>query len=83
MAPVEDLIHAMLNQYSHHPCVIGVGVDVEWYQSYETPEGKPITDEESRAWVAAARSHGEQYRVFLKHWEIDWMPPPNVMGWFL
>lgn len=80
MAPVEDLIHAMLNQYSHHPCVIGVGVDVEWYQSYETPEGKPITDEEARAWVAAARSHGEQYRVFLKHWEIDWMPPTERDG---
>ena len=29
MAPVEDLIHAMLTQYGHHSCVIGVGVDVE------------------------------------------------------
>lgn len=62
MAPVDDLIHAMLNQYGHHPCVIGV------------------TDEEARAWVVAARSHGEQYRVFLKHWEIDWMPPTERDG---
>jgi len=75
MAPVEDLIHAMLEQYGHHSCVIGVGIDVEWYQSYKVPEGKPVSDEEARAWVVAARSHGEQYRVFLKHWDIDWMPP--------
>ena len=80
MAPVEPLIHAMLNQYAHHPCVIGVGVDVEWYQSYKSPEGKPVTDEEARAWVAAARSHGEQYRVFLKHWEQDWMPSTERDG---
>ena len=80
MAPVEELIHAMLNQYGHHPSVIGVGVDVEWYQSYEAPEGKPISDEEACAWVTAARSHGEQYQVFLKHWEIDWMPPTEREG---
>jgi len=75
MAPVDELIHAMLKQYGHHSSVIGVGVDVEWYQSDGTPVGKPITDEEAATWVAAAQSHGEQYRVFLKHWEIDWMPP--------
>jgi hypothetical protein len=80
MAPVEDLIHAMLNQYKQHPCVIGVGVDVEWYQSYEAPEGKPVSDEEARNWVAAARSHGDQYRVFLKHWDSDWMPPTERDG---
>jgi hypothetical protein len=80
MAPVEDLIHSMLDQYGHHPSVIGVGIDVEWYQSFSEPVGKPITDEEAAAWVAAARSHGEQYRVFLKHWEIDWMPPTYREG---
>jgi hypothetical protein len=80
MAPVEDLIHAMLNQYGHHPSVIGVGVDVEWYRSGDVPEGKPVSDEEARAWVAAARSHGKQYRVFLKHWEIGWMPPGERDG---
>ncbi len=80
MAPVEELIHAMLKQYGHHPCVIGVGVDVEWYQSFKVPEGKPVSDAEARAWVAAARSHGEQYRVFLKHWETDWMPPAERDG---
>jgi hypothetical protein len=80
MAPVDELIHAMLNQYGHHPSVIGVGIDVEWYQSDGAPVGKPITDEKAAAWVAAAQSHGDQYRVFLKHWEIDWMPPTHRDG---
>lgn len=75
MADVETLIHAMLETYGQHPCVIGVGVDVEWYQSYETPEGQAVSDEIAEAWVAAARSHGEQYRVFLKHWLPEKMPP--------
>ncbi len=74
-APVEELIHIMLERYGHHPCVIGVGVDVEWYQSYIEPEGQAVTDAEAEAWLAAARSHGEQYRLFLKHWLIEKMPP--------
>jgi hypothetical protein len=79
-APVEELIHMMLEQYGHHPCVIGVGVDVEWYQSYDRPEGKAVTDEEAMAWLAAARSHGARYRLFLKHWLIEKMPPTAREG---
>ncbi len=26
-------------------------------------------------WLAAARAHGEQYRLFLKHWEPSLLPP--------
>jgi hypothetical protein len=55
--------------------VIGVGVDVEWYQSTEVPEGRAITDAEAEAWLAVARSHDPDYRLFLKHWEIGKMPP--------
>jgi len=74
-ASVEKLIHIVLAQYGHHPCVVGVGVDVEWYHSYENPEGKAVTDAEAAAWVAAAQSHGAHYRLFLKHWLIEKMPP--------
>jgi len=78
-APVEELIHIMLDQYGHHPCVVGVGVDVEWYQSYAQPEGKAVSDAEAEAWLAAARSHGD-YRLFLKHWLIEKMPPTTRDG---
>lgn len=79
-ARVEELIHLMLDRYGHHPCVIGVGVDVEWYRSTKTPEGQAVSDEEARAWLAAARSHDPGYRLFLKHWEIEKMPPTEREG---
>jgi len=69
------LIDLVLNQYKHHPSVIGFGVDVEWYKSAGDPLGTPITDEEAEAWVKAIRAHNPNYRLFLKHWEIEYMPP--------
>lgn len=73
-ANVSELIHLMLNQYGHHPSVIGVGVDVEWYQSDGAPEGTAVSDEVAAEWVAAAQKHGD-YRVFLKHWLPEMLPP--------
>ncbi|MCI0574634.1 MAG: hypothetical protein L0332_27980 [Chloroflexi bacterium] len=73
--PVEELIHIMLNQYGHHPSVMGVGIDVEWFHSDGDPGGRAVTDEEATAWLAAARSHNPAYRLFLKHWEQEKMPP--------
>jgi hypothetical protein len=74
-APVEELIHRMLERYGHHRCVVGVGVDVEWYRSIEEPDGQAVTDAEAAAWLAAARAHNPSYRLFLKHWLIEKMPP--------
>jgi hypothetical protein len=74
-APVEELIHLVLERYGNHPSVVGFGIDVEWYQSTERPEGKPVTDEEAAAWLAAIRSHNPNYRLFLKHWEAAKLPP--------
>jgi hypothetical protein len=63
-APVEDLIRIVLERYKHHPSVVGFGVDVEWFESTEKPEGRPVTDA----------------RLFLKHWEIGKMPPTAREG---
>ncbi len=65
----------MLERYGNHPSVVGFGIDVEWYQSTERPEGKPVTDAEAAAWLAAIRSHDPDYRLFLKHWEAAKLPP--------
>ena len=81
-APVGELIHLMLDHYGHHPSVIGAGVDVEWYRSIDKPEGQAVTDEEALEWLAAARSHNPEYRLFLKHWEIEMMPPTVREGLF-
>lgn len=69
------LIDLVLEQYKHHPSVIGFGVDVEWYKSDGSAEGTPVTDAEAEAWVRAIRAHNPEYRLFLKHWDKDWMPP--------
>lgn len=74
-ADVITLIHLTLSQYQHHPCVIGFGVDVEWYKTGAGPEGTPIDDETAMTWVEAVRSHNPTYRLFLKHWDYHWMPP--------
>jgi hypothetical protein len=74
-APMEKLIDIVLSKYGHHPSVIGFGVDVEWYKSTDTPEGEAITDEEATQWLAAIRAHNPNYRLFLKHWEQEKMPP--------
>jgi hypothetical protein len=69
------LIDLVLDRYGHHPCVIGFGVDVEWYQSSGNPLGVPVDDATAAEWVKAVRAHSPEYRLFLKHWDSDWMPP--------
>ena len=81
-APVEELIRLMLERYGHHPCVVGVGVDVEWYRSIDEPDGQAVTDAEAKAWLAAARANNPRYRLFLKHWLIEKMPPSAREGIF-
>jgi len=81
-ASIDELIEIVLNQYKHHPSVIGFGVDVEWYQSSIGPLGVPITDVEATRWVEAVRSYNSDYNLFLKHWEIAWMPPTVREGIF-
>ena len=75
MAPMEPLIDLVLERYGHHRSVIGLGLDVEWYRSTTTPEGQAVTDAEALAWLAAVRVHDPGYRLFLKHWEAEKLPP--------
>jgi hypothetical protein len=72
---MEELIRIVLDHYQGHASVIGFGVDVEWYKSTDGPLGVPITDAEAEGWVNAVRAADPRYRLFLKHWEIEWMPP--------
>lgn len=74
-APVEELIHLMLKRYSHHKCIIGVGVDVEWYKSTKRADGKAVTDQEANKWLSIIQSYDKNYQLFLKHWLIEKMPP--------
>lgn len=79
-APVEPLIDLVLDRYGNHPSVIGFGIDVEWYRSVDEPDGQAVTDAEARAWLQAVRAHKPAYRLFLKHWLIEKMPPTAREG---
>lgn len=79
-APVETLIDLVLERYGHHPSIIGVGIDLEWYRSADAPDGKPATDEDAVAWRRAVRAHDPKYRIFLKHWRSDHLPPTERRG---
>jgi hypothetical protein len=74
-APVDQAFRVMLARYGRHKCVVGVGVDLEWHRSNNPDHGEPVTDDMARAWLAAARSHDPSYRVFLKHFRENVMPP--------
>lgn len=74
-ADMNTLIDLVLDRYKHHECVIGFGVDVEWYRESENPEwGVKVEDDIARAWEEKVKSHNNNYRLFLKHWDRDWMP---------
>ncbi len=74
-ADVETLIDLVLNRYKHHPCVIGFGVDVEWYREIEIPTwGLQVDDKSAQQWEKKVKQHKSTYRLFLKHWNRLWMP---------
>jgi hypothetical protein len=77
---VPMLIDLLMQQYGHHPSVIGFGVDVEWYRKDLARYGKPVTDAEAQAWVAQTQTYNSNYLVFLKHWLTEKMPPTYRTG---
>ncbi len=74
-APVDEMIKIVLNKYSHHSCIVGFGVDVEWFESVDKPEGKAVSDQQAKEWLELVRSYNPEYRLFLKHWLQEKMPP--------
>ena len=83
-ADVVDLIDIVLGRYSHHSCVIGFGMDCEWYQFNDNNDpdlpGGTISDETATSWINTVRSYNSDYRLFLKHWLPDNMPPTYHSG---
>ena len=78
----------ILNEaFGHHPCIIGYGVDAEWYFAKESKDktGRPIKDEDVKRWVDKVTSFNPSYTLFLKHWETSHMPPTfrDDHLWFL
>jgi len=74
-ASVDTLIHIVLNRYKNHSCVVGFGVDVEWYNAHLYSGGGKITDAVAKRWENKVKSINPNYSLFLKHYSPTWMPP--------
>jgi hypothetical protein len=79
-ANVSTLISLILQRYGHHPSVMGFGVDVEWLQSGQYPDGRAVTNEEAQSWLNEVESYTSSYQLFLKHWLIEKMPTVHPAG---
>lgn len=74
-APMDELISLVLDRYGKHPCVVGMGVDVEWYHSTGKAVGEAVSDGLAQEWLVLIRNYNPQFRLFLKHWMVDKLPP--------
>lgn len=79
-ADVDRVIRLVLDRYAHHPCVVGFGIDVEWLQFRDYPEGRPVTDVEAARWYNLVSSYDRGYKLALTHWGVDKMPPTYRAG---
>jgi len=79
-ADVPTLIKLVLDRYGKHPCVEGVGVDIEWYQYTSYSDGKAVTDQEASQWYSLVTSYNKSYTLALTHWVAGKMPPNYRTG---
>lgn len=79
-ADVPTLIDLVLDRYGRHPCVVGFGLDVEWYRWTTNTWGKAVTDDEAARWSTRVLARNPSYSTFLKHWLPERMPPSFRTG---
>ena len=71
-----ELAKATMEYYKDRKCVKGFGVDVEWYRTAGTNGyGTKIDDEMARKLDEAIQAVDPRFTLFLKHWDVGWMPP--------
>lgn len=74
-ADVDTLIHLVMNQYKHHTCIKGFGIDVEWFNAQSYSGGQHVTDSMAQHWEQTLKAFNPNYTLFLKHYSYSWMPP--------
>ncbi|NML23871.1 hypothetical protein HHL16_23525 [Pseudoflavitalea sp. G-6-1-2] len=60
-------IDTWLGKFKHHRCVVGMSIELEYF-------GK-ATDSAVAVWDAKIKSHKRSYRLALRHYNPDHMPP--------
>lgn len=74
-ADVDELMDLLMEQYGSHECIAGFGVDVEWYHGVTEDSGLPVTDVLAEQWDQHLKELNPDYRLFLKHYNIRYLPP--------
>lgn len=80
-ASITELVDVVMARYGTHACIVGFGVDMEWYESvdWDDTNGEDhfsyISDADAQAWETKVKSYSSNYRLYLKHWRTDFMPP--------
>jgi hypothetical protein len=84
---VRQCIEIAHKALGHHPCLIGYGIDAEWYftKQSEKQEGLPVPDDVAKAWVEKVLSINKDYTFFIKHFNEKHLPPTyrHKQLWFL
>jgi hypothetical protein len=74
-ANIPTVIDLLLTQYSHHSCVAGISIDIEWIRPSSYANGKAVTDAEASTWLTKIKSYNSNYMLNLVHWQTSKMPP--------
>lgn len=78
---VLDFITSDMTNFKSHPCVIGCGIDIEWYFPDENNGlGRKVTDNDAKTWRAKVKSYNPNYLLLLKHFFPGWEPPTERTG---
>lgn len=74
-APVETLIDLVMTRYTNHPCVIGIGIDGEWYRNIRGGgNGMKVNDSTAASWEKRLKRFNTNYHLFLKHFDVKYLP---------
>jgi hypothetical protein len=56
-----------LTKFKHHKSVTGFGIDLEYYEK--------ASDAAAKSWDEKIKSHNPAYRLFIRHYDPNFMPP--------
>ncbi|MBP2656537.1 MAG: hypothetical protein H6Q73_4106 [Firmicutes bacterium] len=79
-ADMNTIIDLVISRYKHHSCIIGFGVDVEWYKKSKNEEqNELVTDQVAQEWERRVKAYDNSYKLFLKHFDKSNLCP-NYRG---
>jgi len=79
-ADINMLCNLVMDKYKHHSCVIGFGLDCEWYKARTAIDGAVVSSSNIQSWVNNLKTHGANYKFFLKHFDASHLALASIEG---